>query len=94
MDFLRTEALEQNKVNPKAKKILAFHKNFLKSIKKNGRLHEAGFMIGYKMDTLSFFKDVNLVPSMLKKGKLHFVPHALKGKKNVQEIFSRSEKKK
>lgn len=94
MDYLRTKAMEQNKVHPKAKNILAFHNNFLKSVKTNGRLHEAGFMIGYKLDTFSFLKDVNLVPSMLKKGKLHFVPHALKGKKNVQEIFSRSEKKK
>lgn len=92
MDYLRTEAIEKKTVNPKAKNILAFHKNFLQSVKNTGRLHEVGFMMGYKLNTFTFFKDMKLVPSMLKKGKLHFLPHALKGKKNVEEIFENSEK--
>ena len=93
MDYLRTQAIKQNTIHPKAHNIVAFHKNFLKSIKKNGRLHEAGFMMGYKMDTFSFFNDLKLIPALLKKGKLHFFPAALKGKRNVKEIFSRTERK-
>lgn len=87
MDYLREKSIKEKKVNPRAKKILAFHKNFLKSVKQNGRLHEAGFIIGYKLDTMAFFQDVMLVPSLISKGKLHFLPRKLKSQNQIKKIF-------
>jgi heterodisulfide reductase subunit C len=89
MDFLRQESLRQNKVNPEAKDILQFHKAFLDSIKINGKLHEVGLTIDYKLRTLNLMQDVKLVPSMLAKGKLNFFPHQIKNTKEIAKIFKK-----
>ena len=89
MDFLRQESIRQDKVNPKAKDILSFHKAFLDSIKLNGRLHEVGLTIDYKLRSLNMIQDVQLVPSMLAKGKLAIFPHQVKNTKELAKIFKR-----
>ena len=89
MDFLRQESIRQDKVNPKAKDILSFHKAFLDSIKLNGRLHEVGLTIDYKLRSLNMIQDVQLVPSMLAKGKLAIFPHQVKNTKEIAKIFKR-----
>jgi heterodisulfide reductase subunit C len=87
MVFLRQESLRQNKVNPDAKDILQFHKAFLDSIKMNGRLHEVGLTIDYKLRTLNLLQDVKLVPSMIAKGKLAIFPHQVQNTKEIAKIF-------
>ena len=89
MDFLRQESIRQDKVNPKAKDILSFHKAFLDSIKLNGKLHEVGLTIDYKLRTLNLMQDVQLVPSMLAKGKLNIFPHQVQNTKEIAKIFKR-----
>ena len=89
MDFLRQESIRLDKVNPKAKDILSFHKAFLDSIKLNGRLHEVGLTIDYKLRSLNMIQDVQLVPSMLAKGKLAIFPHQVKNTKEIAKIFKR-----
>ena len=51
MDYVRTESMEADKVNPRAKDIVAFHRTFLDSIRMTGRLYEMGLVGGYKMRT-------------------------------------------
>jgi len=89
MDFLRQESIRQDKVNPKAKDILSFHKAFLDSIKLNGKLHEVGLTIDYKLRTLNLMQDVQMVPSMMAKGKLAIFPHQVKNTKEIAKIFKR-----
>jgi heterodisulfide reductase subunit C2 len=89
MDFLRQESLRKNRVNPKAKDILKFHQAFLKSIEKNGKLHEVGLTIDYKLKTLNLLQDVFLAPSMFAKGKLSVFPHKVQNTQEIAKIFKR-----
>ena len=89
MDFLRQESMRRNKVNPKAKDILSFHKAFLDSIKLNGKLHEVGLTIDYKLRSLNLIQDVMLASSMMAKGKLNIFPHKVQNTKEIANIFKR-----
>lgn len=94
MDALRCESLEKGLAHPQAKKIIAFHRAFLSQIKNTGRLWEVGMEAEYKMRTLDLFQDVDKVPSMLSKGKLHILPEKMEGKKSVKKIFEQTVNKK
>jgi heterodisulfide reductase subunit C2 len=89
MDYLRQESVRLNKVNPKAKDILSFHKAFLDSIKLNGKLHEVGLTIDYKLRTLNMMQDVKYAPTMMAKGKLNIFPHQVQNTKEIAKIFNR-----
>jgi heterodisulfide reductase subunit C len=94
MDFLREKSLKEKKTNPKAKDIIAFHKAFLKSVEKTGRLYEIGVVGDYKTSTFHFMQDITLAPKAFAKGKLHLLPELIKGRKNVASIFSKTLRKK
>lgn len=87
MDYLRTESVREDKVNPRAKDILAFHRTFLDSIKYLGKLFEIGLIAGYKMRTMHLLQDVLLAPDMIARGKLKFFPHMLHNQKAIAKIF-------
>ena len=55
----------------------------------NGRLHEVGLTIDYKLRTLNLIQDVQLVPSMLAKGKLSIFPHKVQNTSEIAKIFKR-----
>lgn len=86
MDFLRQEALRTKQVHPKARKIVAFHKSFLSSVKNNGRLYEIGLVLKYKIASGDFLKDMILAPSMFLKGKLHLFPERIKRTGQLRKI--------
>lgn len=90
MDYLRTESVRQDKVNPGANDILAFHRTFLDSIKYVGRLFEVGLIAGYKMRTLHLLQDVLLTPEMISRGKLRFIPHMIHNQKAISKIFEKT----
>jgi len=94
MDFLRQKSLREKKVHPDAKKILAFHKSFLDSIKYTGRLYEIGLLVDYKARTLKIMQDMSLAPKMLARGKLNILPEMIKDRRGVASIFNKSNKKK
>ncbi|MDR1241722.1 MAG: 4Fe-4S dicluster domain-containing protein [Deltaproteobacteria bacterium] len=62
---------------------------FLQSVRMNGRAHELGLMAVFKLRTLKFFADLSLAPAMLLKGKLPFLPHRIKARNEVADIFRR-----
>lgn len=93
MDFLREKSLNEKKTNPKAKKIIAFHRAFLNSIEQTGRLYEMGLIIDYKSKVLNLFQDIGLAPSLFAKGKLHILPERIKGMKAMSSIFTKTRKK-
>jgi heterodisulfide reductase subunit C2 len=90
MDFLRQRSRSEDKVNPKAKNIIAFHKSFLNSIKYTGRLYELGLILDYKRQSLNMTQDVTLAPKMLSSGKLNIIPERIKGTKQIAKIFKKT----
>jgi len=93
MDFLRQKSLMEKKMNPKAKRIIAFHRSFLNSIKYTGRLFELGLTLDYKRRSLTLMQDVALAPRMISRGKLHFIPEIIKGRPQIAKIFRKTSKK-
>ncbi|MCH4156870.1 MAG: 4Fe-4S dicluster domain-containing protein [Muribaculaceae bacterium] len=89
MDFLRAESRKAGLVSPKAKTVIAFHKSFLEQVRDTGRLYEVGLEMAYKLRTFRIFQDVKLVPSMLAKGKLHFLPEKLSDTSVMKNLFQR-----
>jgi heterodisulfide reductase subunit C2 len=94
MDYLREKSLIEHKTNPRAKKIIAFHKSFLSSIKHTGRLYEIGLLVDYKLRTWKLMQDLILAPKMLARGKLNILPEMIKDKSGVSSIFSKTINKK
>lgn len=92
MDYLRSESNNQKLVSPKAKNVIFFYKSFLDTVKMTGRLNEVFMTAAYKLRTFHLWQDVKLVPSMLKRGKLHFLPESIKNKKDIKKIFHKTKK--
>jgi len=90
MDYLREKSLNEGKTNPKAKNIISFHRAFLDSIKQTGRLSEVGLVADYKLRSFHMGQDVGLVPAMMARGKLHFIPEIIKGRKKMISIFNKT----
>jgi len=90
MDYLRQRSLAEGKVHPEARKIVAFHKSFLNTVKQNGRLSELLLTIDYKMRSLgsgTLFQDMTVAPGMISRGKLHLIPEQIKDKKGFSRLF-------
>ncbi len=94
MDALRHESLAQDKVNPKAKDILAFHRAFLDSVRYTGRLFEMGQVIDYKLRSGHFLQDMLQAPWMFFVGKLHLLPERVRNRRLLGRIFARTAKAK
>ncbi|MCK9640861.1 MAG: 4Fe-4S dicluster domain-containing protein [Prolixibacteraceae bacterium] len=90
MDYLRTQAIKENKLHPDSKPIIAFHKSFLDSIKNTGRLYEMGLVLSYKFRTFNFLQDLSIAPSMYLKGKLHLLPEKIKDRRSMKRIFGQT----
>lgn len=90
MDYLRERSRKQGLVNPKTQPVVAFHSAFLQSVKYTGRLYEVGLIAGFKARTFRMLQDVNLVPSMLSKGKLNILPECIKDKARIKKIFAQT----
>ncbi len=69
--------------------VRTFATSFLKTVELFGRAHELGLMAAYMLRTGRVFTDVDLVPKILPKGKLSIMPHTVKARKEVADIFRR-----
>ncbi len=92
MDTLRQMCIREGR-EPKEKQVSQFHEVFLKSFKGRGRVFELEMIGRYKMKTGEYTKDMKLGLDMLKKGKLRLLPHGIKGRKEVKEIFKKAKEK-
>jgi len=90
MDVLRSESLRQKKSHAAARDIIAFHKSFLDTVKLTGRSYEVGLVAGYKMRTMHLLQDVASVPKLLFSGKLNLLPHMLKSRSEVANLFTKT----
>lgn len=71
---------------------LIFHREFLSSVRANGRVHEGGMMVRYKLKSGQLFSDLKLGLAMFRKGKLTLLPSAIKDKSPVRQIFENAER--
>jgi heterodisulfide reductase subunit C len=90
MDYLRQESLRRGLIHPKARDILAFHRAFLDTIRKSGRLHEVGLISAYKLKTMHLLQDVLVAPKLLARGKLKLLPRGIAGKDELRRVFERT----
>jgi heterodisulfide reductase subunit C len=86
MDFLRREALARGIAHRDGADVIAFHRAFLHSIERVGRLFELGMIAEYKLRTGHLFQDVAMAPAMYLRGKVGLLPH---GRAKVARIFER-----
>lgn len=86
MDSLREMALK-SRVKPGEKHIAAFHRAFLGSIKGRGRVGELGMILGYKLRSGEFFKDLGLGWQMLLRGKIKLFSKKARGVGEVKRLF-------
>lgn len=88
MDTLREVSLQSGMANPAMKDITCFHDLFLKSVRKRGRLDEAGIVINFKTRRpRHLFEDMVTGLQMVAKGKLPFIPHKIKKRAEMKQIF-------
>ena len=87
MDVLRELALRRG-IAPAEPRIPLFHQSFLGSIRSLGRVWEIGMIANYKIKSGDLAGDMKLGLNMFLKGKLNLLPHSIKGKSEIKEIFS------
>lgn len=93
IDALRTLALGKGASRPNGDMPL-FNREFLKTVKGYGRSYDLSTIIGYKIGTMTFMKDIDKFPAMLKKGKIALLPPSGADKKMVKRIFSKARRDK
>lgn len=90
MDTLRRESLRRWLVHPRARDIVAFHRSFLDTVRRTGRLHEVGLIAAFKARSRRLFQDVGLAPKLFWRGKLSPWPHRIRGRAEVARLFERT----
>jgi len=90
MDALRILAIERRIDLPDARG-KQFHRSFLGSVRRHGRVYEMGMMTAYKLRIRDLLSDVDKVPQLLAQGKLSLLPDRSGDIRQVREVFRRSE---
>jgi heterodisulfide reductase subunit C2 len=91
MDALRVMAEAKGAAKPEGNAPL-MNKILLGTIKTFGRTYDLGAMALYKAGTASYGKDMDKVPTILKKGKIALLPPRGADRKTVKRIFNNFEK--
>jgi heterodisulfide reductase subunit C2 len=88
-DALRRMSRREHQVH--AETVLpVFNDIFLRTVRKRGRMYEAGLMASFKLRTLRLFSDMGKLPMMLWKGKMPLWSAKVGGRKQREEIFRRA----
>ena len=88
MDSLRQLSREAG-VPCGEEKVAKFHKAFLDSVRRHGRVFELEMVGFYKLAARDFFGDTKIAWEMLKRGKLKFLPSNIQGKREVRQMFDK-----
>jgi heterodisulfide reductase subunit C len=95
MDALKEMAVSEGIRSPQPK-TYAFHRAFLKDIKRRGRMFEGRLMQSYLLRSGELFRkiadgtikeEINLGLNMYKKGRLPLRPKGIRGKKEIKKIL-------
>jgi heterodisulfide reductase subunit C2 len=88
IDALREMSIDAG-VADMPRTIGAFHKAFLDQIRSNGRLHEVGMVMQYKLRSGDLMKDVTSAPAMFSRGKLGIRAERIEGVAEMKRIFEK-----
>lgn len=91
MESLRHTARRERRMT--APRVDAFWRSFLDTVRLCGRTYELGVMALYMLRSGRVLTDVDLAPTALKKRKLGFMPHGVKGVAAVSGILDRYRKR-
>jgi heterodisulfide reductase subunit C len=91
MDALRILAKRKGIV-PRGQIAPVFDGIFLGSIEKYGRLHELGLIAKLNIASGHPFKDLSLLPTMLKKGKIKLIPEKIDPLKEIRNLMRKVER--
>jgi heterodisulfide reductase subunit C len=100
MDFLK-QTVVRGKTGAREKKVLTFHQVFLDDVRKRGRVFESGLMQNYllksgeaftKLKDLSILEEMRLGWTLYRKGRLKLLPHGIKGKEEVRQLFQEAKR--
>jgi heterodisulfide reductase subunit C len=100
LDALRQLAAKRNLAAPAGRRTLIFMEEFLRNIRRNGRLNELELIGAFK--TRAFltdasipflFKDATLAPKLRARGKFHLRGEQAADRGVVERIFARCEEK-
>ncbi|MGD0353896.1 MAG: 4Fe-4S dicluster domain-containing protein [Dehalococcoidia bacterium] len=89
MEALRLATIGK-KPTPDQKKFRLFHDLFIMSFQFSGRAYELGLGMAYNVMSGQFLNMASIIPGMLRRGKLAFLPHKSRGSE-TQHIFQRLE---
>jgi len=89
MDALRQLSRKASMVSEP--KVLKFHQALLDSVRRHGQMFELGMVGRYKLTAMDPFSGTKLGIELLKKGKLKFLPHNIKERKEVRDMFKPKE---
>jgi heterodisulfide reductase subunit C len=86
MDTLRQEAIKEGYAE-KGKQVNVFNEAFLGTIRNFGRLYEVGLLMQFNIKTGNLMKDMKFGAPMALRGLASPIPHRIKGRKEVKNIF-------
>jgi heterodisulfide reductase subunit C2 len=87
VDCLRNIAIREHRHTEKD--IESFYEAFLSSLKSHGRIFELGILIRYKIVSGHLLGDAGLGPAVMLKGLMHLLPNNIRGREEVEKIFTR-----
>jgi heterodisulfide reductase subunit C len=90
IDTLREMAHEEGMVADR--NIVLLHQEFIESIRRMGRVHEASMLALYKMKSRDFMTDLLPGMKLFLKGKIPVMPQRVKGIKETRRIFEKTYK--
>lgn len=74
------------------KGIRFFRHEFLKNVRRHGRLHEPSLVTRINLMTGRPFNDLSLLPQVIKKKKVHLVPPRIKNLRHLRLLFKQVDK--
>ena len=92
MDVLRGIAYAEGIESPE-NDIRVFHRIFLGTIARFGRVFEAGLIMVFNVLSGQYLKDVNMAPMLLLKGKLSLLPPRVRNTKGLRQMVRRVREK-
>ena len=86
IDTLRAMAVSEGA--PLAmRRVDAFNRSFLKSMRRHGRVFEMGMMVGYSFKTGDLFSNLGKATKLLVRGRLAFSPSKSDGAPKVKQVM-------
>lgn len=90
MDALRRKAHAEDRHIP-VREVPIFISTFLNTVKRFGRLYEAGFVGAYNLLSGHLTKDMDKAPAMIMRHKIALKPPRVKGMGKVRKIMKKAE---